>query len=99
MLAYANSCHGTKLFILANPIVLSTRWKRSRDSKLDLIMSAFSLFSTIVKTRQSRMFGFTSALVSGTFAANAKRGLAFADSSNTGDIAVAKNTRLPWVHY
>ncbi|KIJ60663.1 glycoside hydrolase family 128 protein [Hydnomerulius pinastri MD-312] len=40
----------------------------------------------------------TLALVHGTFAANAKRGLAFADSSDTGDISVAENTQVSWVY-
>ncbi|KAG2149384.1 hypothetical protein DEU56DRAFT_62595 [Suillus clintonianus] len=51
------------------------------------------------------MFNFTFtiscvalALASGSFAANAKRGLAFADSDNTGDITVAKNTQVSWVY-
>ncbi|KAG0705356.1 hypothetical protein DFH29DRAFT_293931 [Suillus ampliporus] len=38
------------------------------------------------------------ALASRTFAANAIRGLAFADSNNAGDIAVAKNTQVSWVY-
>lgn len=37
------------------------------------------------------------ALASGSFAAT-KRGLAFADSGNTGDIAVAYNTQVSWVY-
>lgn len=52
----------------------------------------------------SRMFNFTFttscvvvALASGSFAAT-KRGLAFADSDNTGDIAVADGTQVSWVY-
>lgn len=52
----------------------------------------------------SRMFNFTFriscvavALGSGSFAAT-KRGLAFADSDNTGDIAVADDTQVSWVY-
>lgn len=37
------------------------------------------------------------ALASGSFAAT-KRGLAFADSGNTGDISVAYNTQVSWVY-
>lgn len=50
------------------------------------------------------MFNFTFttscvvvALASGSFAAT-KRGLAFADSDNTGDIAVADGTQVSWVY-
>lgn len=52
----------------------------------------------------SRMFDFTFAiscvavvLASGSFAAT-KRGLAFADTDNTGDIAVAYDTQVSWVY-
>ncbi|KAG1790972.1 glycosyl hydrolase catalytic core-domain-containing protein [Suillus plorans] len=52
----------------------------------------------------SRMVNFTFttscvvvALASGSFAAT-KRGLAFADSDNTGDIAVADGTQVSWVY-
>ncbi|KAG1748990.1 uncharacterized protein EDB91DRAFT_1047547 [Suillus paluster] len=38
------------------------------------------------------------ALASGSFAINAKRGLAFADSNNAGDIAVANNAQVSWVY-
>ncbi|KAH7889902.1 hypothetical protein F5I97DRAFT_608395 [Phlebopus sp. FC_14] len=40
----------------------------------------------------------TLALARRSSAANVKRGLAFADSSNSGDISVAENTQVYWVY-
>jgi hypothetical protein len=85
-----------------------------RESRLPVAMGAFLLIlehsnsevidRLVPPAHLSRMYSFTftiscvaMALASGSFAAT-KRGLAFADSDNTGDIAVADDTQISWVY-